>query len=277
MDNISKNFLKALNANLPSAVQATVKKSCLVDFGIVKEIVADGIVKVLISVAERNEDIKVITCVYANPASSNLALKIVPKVNDKVIVFYSRYFNPSMFSLEEKEAIVDSYGEGYNMYSGIAIPLNQFKNSSYHRYLKADKDKLTLALGYDKSTKENKFVAEVDENGNVNLTVGDISLEDGNGNKVESSSSGIEVTDKFGNVITTDSTGVHIQPATGNKFEVKNSTSDLATILKDILSVLQGLVTPMTITSPTGSCVYANAGTDLPKIVEDITKLNLLM
>ena len=263
MDNISKNFLKALNADLPSAVQATVKKSCLVDFGIVKEIVADGIVKVLISVAERNEDIKVITCVYANPASSNLALKIVPKVNDKVIVFYSRYFNPSMFSLEEKEAIVDSYGEGYNMYSGIAIPLNQFKNSSYHRYLKADEDKLTLALGYDESTDENKFLAEVDE--------------DGNGNKVESSSSGIEVTDKFGNVITTDSTGVHIQPATGNKFEVKNSTSDLATILKDILSVLQGLVTPMTITSPTGSCVYANAGTDLPKIVEDITKLNLLM
>lgn len=57
-------------------------------------------------------------------------------------------------------------------------------------------------------------------------------------------------------------TGIEVDAKTG-KLGLKNSVADLKSQLDSICNIIQGIITPMTITSPTGPCVYANAGTDL--------------
>jgi hypothetical protein len=115
---------------------------------------------------------QVMTCVLANPASSSLTTYVKPNEGDRVIVLYPRLFDAKMFTVEEakkKEVIINAEARGYNLISGIAILMNQFKEASHKNLLKLDDGKVTLKLAYDKDNDKNLLTLETDENGAIHL------------------------------------------------------------------------------------------------------------
>lgn len=192
-----------------SAVEALIKRSCIIDYGIVQKVVADGVVDVSLAVSKTPQDMIGMTCVLANIASSNFTLKIVPKVGDRVLVVYPRAFNDSMFNVEGDEdkdtkIIVDESAKGYNLASGIAILLNQYKKNGHESFITFDED-----ITFKKNNTQvvlNKDDEITVDNGKAEITV-----------------------DKNGNV-TVD--------AKSGKISLKNSTTSLYTILDGILQIL---------------------------------------
>lgn len=160
--------------NLSSAIEAMIKRSCIIDFGIVQQVVADGIVNVSLAVSSTKQDMICMTCVLANVASANFTLKVVPSVGDRVLVVYPRLFHDKMFNVNgddsDKEIIVDDKAKGYNLSSGIAILLNQYKSNAHHNVVTVDSSKLTL----------------VNSNVSINFSSDGFSIEDSAGNKIVS-------------------------------------------------------------------------------------------
>ena len=105
---------------LSSAIEAMIKRSCIIDYGIIQNVVADGVVDVSVAVSKTEQDMIIMTCVLANIASANFTLKIIPKKGDRVLVIYPRIFNDTMFKVEGNETkdtkiIVDKDAKGYNL------------------------------------------------------------------------------------------------------------------------------------------------------------------
>lgn len=194
--------------DLSSAIEAMIKRSCIIDFGIVQEVVADGVVNVSLAVSSTKQDMICMTCVLANIASSNFTLKIVPNAGDRVLVVYPRIFHDKMFNINgnssDTEIIVDKEAKGYNLSSGIAILLNQYKSKGHKKVLTIDEN-ITL-----KHNNTELVLSKDDE-----ITV--------NNGKAE-----IKV-DSMGNV-TVD--------AKSGKLSLKNASTDLYTILNGILNIL---------------------------------------
>ena len=175
--------------NLSSAIEAMIKRSCIIDFGIVQKVVADGIVDVSLAVSSTKQDIICMTCVLANIASSNFTLKVVPSVGDRVLVVYPRVFNDKMFNVNgddsDKEIIVDEKARGYNLASGIAILLNQYKSNAHENVVTVDDTTLTL----------------VNSNVSISFSSNGFSIEDSAGNNIVSdTSSGSECITINGNL-----------------------------------------------------------------------------
>ena len=137
--------------DLSSAIEAMIKRNCIIDFGIVQNVVADGVVDVSVAVSKTAQDMVCMTCVLANIASSNFTLKVVPKKGDRVLVVYPRIFSDTMFNVEGDETkdvkiVVDKDAKGYNLASGIAVLLNQYKSNAHESVLTFDED-ITFARG----------------------------------------------------------------------------------------------------------------------------------
>ena len=81
----TENINSAMQLSFSYAVQRMINKSCIIDFGIVKKVVANGVVNVLVSVAKNTRDVRIITCAVANIASSTFTLDTVLKEDDKGI------------------------------------------------------------------------------------------------------------------------------------------------------------------------------------------------
>ena len=62
-DNASDFIVKTQNATFSNAVQAVIGRTSLIEFGVIKKIVAQGIVEVAVSVAKDSSDIRVLQCV----------------------------------------------------------------------------------------------------------------------------------------------------------------------------------------------------------------------
>lgn len=158
--------------NLISTIRTMIGNSCIIDFGIVQSVPYEGLVNVSVAVTKTKQDMQIMTCVLANPASSSLTTYIKPNEGDRVIVLYPRLFDAKMFTVEEakkKEVIVNAEARGYNLISGIAILMNQFKEASHKNLLKLDDGKVTLKLAYDKDNDKNLLTLETDENGAIHL------------------------------------------------------------------------------------------------------------
>lgn len=193
-------LLRAKNATFSNAVKAIIGRTCLIEFGVIKKVIANGVVQVAVSVAKNSSDVRILTCVLISPCSTSFAINFVPKENDKVLVFFPRRFNADMFSTNKTDIIEDENGEGFTPFSGLAILVNQFR-SDYKNTLTVDNGDITVTT--------EKASVHIDTSGNVTVVA----------------NSGVSVDAKSG------------------KVNIKNSTTDLKTVLQDLSDTIKNLTT----------------------------------
>lgn len=209
-----------------SAIENMIKQSCIIDFGIVQNIVADGVVDVSVAVSKTAQDMVCMTCVLANIASSNFTLKVVPKKGDRVLVVYPRIFSDTMFNVEGDETkdtkiVVDKDAKGYNLASGIAVLLNQYKSNAHESVLTFDED-ITFARG------NTQLVLNKDDE--TTFTQNDVQITINKDSEISVTNGKADITvDKDGNVTIDSKNG---------KICLKNNDTSLYDILSGMLEIL---------------------------------------
>lgn len=175
--------------NFNTMIEAIIKHSCIVDFGIVEDVVADGIVNVAVAVSRTPQDMQCMTCVLANIASKAFTLNVKPHKGDRVLVLYPRIYNDKMFNFtgsegEDTKLIIDMDAKGYNLMSGIAILINQYKEAGHKNVITIDEDGYFSYINSDNKTK-----IEVKSTG--------FSIEDNNGCKIVSDADYVTINGKL--------------------------------------------------------------------------------
>lgn len=164
------DIIRALSLDNASVLRSVLRNTFIVDMGIVKEINEDSnTITVEMCCASETNDIHITTCYLANVSSSSIAVKIAPKKNDKVIVFYPRRFSSEMFSLDKTEPVISEGVGCYSSTCGIAFLFNQFQEG-YKNYISFDNGKADIKLAYDKDNDKNLLSIVTDENGAVTVT-----------------------------------------------------------------------------------------------------------
>lgn len=173
------NFIaQEAGLNFNSVVEAIIKHSCIIDYGIIQNIVADGVVDVSVAVSRTEQDMLCMTCVLANIASAGFTLNVKPAVGDRVLVVYPRIYDDKMFTVpngeeDKKKIIVNFDAKGYNLMSGIAILMNQYKKASHKNVITLEEGRVTLGFGYDKDKGKNLITVETSKKGDLNVLLGD--------------------------------------------------------------------------------------------------------
>ena len=162
-------LISSYSTSFVNTVQAMINKSFAIDFGIIKDIPANGIVTVETSVAKESKDIVIVTCVLAGLSSDNLTVNVKPIIGDKVIVLYPRRYDNKMFDVESKEPIIKDTASGYNVFSGIAFLANQCKTKSYKNIITANEGTVDIKLGYNKDEDKNYFNFSTTKEGDINF------------------------------------------------------------------------------------------------------------
>ena len=242
----------ASSANFMTAVQTMISRSCIVDFGVIQKADKKGIVEVAVSVADSSEDIKYITCVLANTASSSVTVNVKPNVGDKVIVLYPRRFDSKMFSADNKDVIVNKNARGYNLFSGIALLCNQYKVNSHKNLITLEDGTATIQLVYNEDDDKNKVIASINSDGelayssneNFNLNVSkDGSFELASNNVQITTNSNDEVSITNGKAtVKIDSSG-NVTVETSGKYKFKNNTTDLKSVIDGLAKEVENLIT----------------------------------
>lgn len=227
---IDPNFIsQEAGLNFNTVVESIIKRSCIIDFGIVQNVVSDGIVDVSVAVAKTEQDMFCMTCVLANVASKAFTLNVKPQKGDRVLVVYPRLYDDNMFNFtgsegDDTKLTVNYKVKGYNLASGIAILLNQYKESGYKNFITVDegnitaelnKVKLTTTKDGDITVNNGKATAGIDKDGAVTVDNGKATIN----------------VDKNGNV------SVDVQ----GKYTIKNSSTDLTTVISDLVDEIEGL------------------------------------
>lgn len=294
--------VKAMQSTLSNAVQACIERTSIIEFGIIKEIVAEGVVRVAVSAATSKEDIRILTCILVMPSGSASMIKFVPKVNDKVVVFFPRRFTSDMFDIdfkkensEKNEIIIDPDGKGYTPFTGLAMLMNQFRESAYKNFIITEEGKLSVNLAYSEDGKKNLFTMNTLEDGsfslqsndvNVSITVeNEVTIENENANisvKGDGSfslqSNDVNMSVDTDNSLTVDTSNASIKISSSGEVTInaqkgKISIKNDSTSLKDILS---GMLE--TLNSTLNTSGSATAQTVVPgQFTEQITNLGLLM
>ena len=242
----------ASSANFMTAVQAMISRSCIVDFGVIQKADKKGIVEVAVSVADSSEDIKYITCVLANTASSSVTVNIKPNVGDKVIVLYPRRFDSKMFSTDNKDVIVNKNARGYNLFSGIALLCNQYKVNSHKNLITLEDGTVTIQLVYNEDDDKNKVIASINSDGefayssndNFNLNVnkdGSFELASNNVQITTNSNDEVSITNGKATVKIDNSGNVTVE--TSGKYKFKNNTTDLKSVIDGLAKEVENLTT----------------------------------
>lgn len=242
----------ASSANFMTAVQTMISRSCIVDFGVIQKADKKGIVEVAVSVADSSEDIKYITCVLANTASSSVTVNIKPNVGDKVIVLYPRRFDSKMFSADNKDVIVNKNARGYNLFSGIALLCNQYKVNSHKNLITLEDGTVTIQLVYNEDDDKNKVIASINSDGefayssndNFNLNVskdGSFELVSNNVQITTNSNDEVSITNGKATVKIDSSGNVTVE--TSGKYKFKNNTTDLKSVIDGLAKEVENLIT----------------------------------
>lgn len=276
MNNAGRRTVGQQSARFANAVQAMINRSCIIDFGVVLSVPASGVVRVGISAATSKSDVQVITCVYANIASAAITVNIVPKEGDKVIVLYPKRFHPEMFNVDNNDVIIDENSYGYNLMSGIAIPLNQYRKNQHNNVLNIDEEGIEVKLNYGDGDKTINIITGSDgsitlnSNDKASLNIdgdGNVSIES-NGNSVSVENNG-EITISGKAEIKIDSSGNVTVDAKTGKVSIKNSMADLTSILSGMLQTLNTSLA--TAGSPAAQTVVPG------QFAKQVIDLNLLM
>lgn len=206
MNKSDRQSVAQMSAGFADTVQAIINRSCFIDYGIIKDKPASGVVTVEVSVAKNSNDIKLITCVLANISSSTFTLDVVPEVGDKVLVVYPRRYSDDMFDVDNNEAIIEETASGYNLLSGIAILVNQYRKNQHHNFIQVKDGEISINMAYDKQNKKNKAVFTLDKTGKLKYqsgnnwiqadlsdTNGKITLSDSNNHNIVSTSASTKI------------------------------------------------------------------------------------
>ena len=269
-DEILKNIFKSQS----NAIQQVIKRTCIVDFGVVVKVLGVNVIEVGIAVADSVEDVQLITCTLISPCSTAISMNIEPNVGDKVVVLFPRHYNPAMFKVKEgaQEPIIDDTCQGYTRLAGLAILMNQFDADVHNNFIDISKDgNLSLGLAYDGD--KDILTLNTDKNGAIHLDSNEGKFKFDVNNVTEGEDKGIstkvtcndataeinkdsEITvanskasakiDKDGAITITSNTSTKINiDKDGNitleakgKISLKNSSANLFTILNGMLNIL---------------------------------------
>ena len=245
------NFLsQEAGLNFNSVVEAIVKRSCIIDYGIIQDIVADGVVDVSLAVAHTEQDIVCMTCVLANIASSAFTLNVVPHKGDRVLVVYPRMYHDKMFSVTEDEdsnteLTLDFGAKGYNLASGIAILINQYKEAGHKNVITVDNGNVSAVL--------NKVEITTTSDGDIAVSNGKATTSiDKDGAVSVSNDKATASIDKDGNVVID----------TQGKYTVKNNDTDLMKVIDELAKAVEQLTTTGSETAQSASpATVAQVGT----------------
>lgn len=171
------------NLNFNAVVETIIKRSCIIDFGIIQNIPAEGIVDVSVAVSTTQQNMFCMTCVLANVASSSFTVNVKPNIGDRVLIVYPRIYDKDMFTVpdsedDKKKIIVNEKAKGYNLLSGIAILMNQYKEASHKSVLKAEDGVITIT----NADKEQSITVDLTQDSKIVIS-------DSNGMNIESTSS----------------------------------------------------------------------------------------
>lgn len=123
---------QALSYSDSMAIRNLINRTLIIEWGTVEEVIDDNTVDVLISVAERPENVTLVTCTLISPCSKAMAFRIKPAKGDKVLVLSPRHFDMDMFTVSDKaETIIDEDMRGYNKMSCLGILYNRFDDITY--------------------------------------------------------------------------------------------------------------------------------------------------
>jgi len=204
--NTDNNLLKALGLTESDIFHRALGSTFIVEFGIIKDIPADGIVTVEMSAANTKEDIIITNCILASIATASIAVNIVPQINDKVIVLFPRKFAGRMFQASVNESIVTESCDGYVLTGGIAFLVNQIQPSFHKNNVTVNENGVSINLAYSEDDSKNLFTVQINPDGtcvlNSNKSTIDINksgmtIQDENGNKIETSSSSLKINGKL--------------------------------------------------------------------------------
>lgn len=235
-------------AGFTDAVQAVINRSCIIDYGIIKSIPAPGVVDVVISVAKNPDDIKVLTCVLATVASGSVAVNVVPEEGDKVLVVYPKRYNEGMFDTEQQEVIIEETAEGYNMLSGVALLINQYRKNQHKNFVKVEGGAVSVNMLYNEDEDANLFKADITEDNGISVEFKDklkVAVDAEGKLSVQCSDIDIKTNEDNGLSLDTgkakisiDTSGNVTVDAMNGKISIKNSTADLFSILDGMLQIL---------------------------------------
>ena len=174
-----EQILKAVFSKQSDAIQQVIRRTCIVDYGVIVKVLGDNVVRVGISVADNVEDVQIITCTLVTLCSSAISVNIEAVEGDKVLVVFPRHFNPQMFNTGKKDPIIDDSIEGYTRYAGLALLINQFDYSSHRKNINISADGvLSVRLPYDENDTANVITAQTDSEGKISLDIAKDSDED---------------------------------------------------------------------------------------------------
>lgn len=235
-------------------VEAIMKRSCIIDYGIVQKIVADGVVEVSVAVSDTPQNLYYMTCVLANIASSSVTVNVKPNVGDRVLVVYPRIYDENMFTVpdgdKKTEIIVNRQANGYNLMSGIAILLNQFKKASHKNLVSFADGTMSLKLAYDKDNDENLIEINTTSQGDVNIKNhesevnidkhGEITITGKEASISLSKDGDVVITGKKASINMAKDGDITID--SGKKYTIKNSSTDLAEVISKLADEIENLV-----------------------------------
>ena len=167
---LKEDLQGALGVTIADAIRGMIDGKYILGYGIVEEVMADGIVMVSPSVITKKSEYIAVPCVMGTIASDALSLNIVPKEKDKVMVFYPRLYDHKMFTKESEGTIINASDMGYSPYTGIAFLMNQYQTKWHKNYITIENGAMDAHLCYDE---ENSY----EDNDIHNLTFK--TLEDG--------------------------------------------------------------------------------------------------
>lgn len=235
-------------AGFTDAIQAVINRSCIIDYGIIKSIPAPGVVDVVISVAKNPDDIKVLTCVLATVASGSVTVNVVPEEGDKVLVVYPKRYNDGMFDTEQQEVIIEETAEGYNMLSGVALLINQYRKNQHKNFVTVEKGAVSVNMLYNEDEETNLFKADITEDNGISVELKDkFKLAVDTEGKMSVQCSDINLKTNEDNELTVDTGKAKISidtsgnvtvDAMSGKISIKNSSADLFSILDGMLQIL---------------------------------------
>lgn len=201
-----RQLVKIFMSRQSDSIQQVIKRTCIVDFGVIIKVLGKNVIRVGISVADSPEDVQIITCTLVNSCSSAIAVDVEPSEGDKVLVLFPRHYNPKMFNINVQEPVIDDSIKGYTRYAGLAFLVNQF-SEDYKATVKVSKDKNITV-----------------DNGKVSVEVSDeITVDNGKAK------------------VTIDSNG-NVMIESQGKYTIKNNITDL----KDVINGLAGTIKTLT-------------------------------
>lgn len=146
---LREDLSSAMGATLAEAVRSVVNGKYILGYGIVEEVMADGVVMVSPSALTHKSEYVACPCILGTMSSDAITVNVVPKVKDKVLVFYPRRYDHKMFSKESDGAIINRSDFGYSPYTGIAFLFNQFQESQHFNWATIDSGTIDAHLAYD--------------------------------------------------------------------------------------------------------------------------------